>query len=396
MVPSPGVIRVGKFSEKKKICLICATPLTLHFFFRQHIETLSHDFDVTVIYNREIDSYINIDDLPAQKIYVPLQRKISPFNDVYCLILLTWHFLFNRYDHIWAIAPKAGLIATFAGWLTRISVRLFVFQGEVWATERGLKRFLLKNIDRLIAATASHVLSVSEGERKFLIHERVVDPNKINVLKPGSICGVDIKRFTIDPDTRVQMRQKLGFQEGDRVCLFLGRIRRDKGVLDLANAFHNARNQGCERLKLLIIGPDEDSISEEISKIIFPYSDDVVLHSFAADPAPFLSASDLFCLPSYREGFPISILEAAAMEIPTIGSRIYGIEDAILNRMTGILFEPRNITELKQCLIEFYSQIDFYQNMGKKARERVVSSFDSQSIVKNYVNYIRSIGGSDK
>ena len=380
-----------QIKHKKRICLICATPLTLHFFFRQHVISLSREFDVTIIFNRNIDSYIKIDDLPARQISIPLQRKMSPAYDLFCLCALTLHFMLNRYDAIWAIAPKAGLIATMAGWLVRISKRIFVFQGEVWATKRGLGRTLLKTIDRVIAATATNVLSVSEGEKEFLIKEGIIARAKIDVLSPGSISGVDAKMFVADPSIREQMRDSFGFTPDARVCLFLGRLSRDKGLLDLASAFRNARERGYTKLKLLIAGPDEDNMSGDLHQCIAPYVDDVKFLPFIKDTIPIFSACDVFCLPSYREGFPISILEAAAMSVPTIGSDIYGIADAIIDQKTGVLFKSRNVNYLTQCLIDFHNNIENYRTMGENARTRVVKDFNSEDIISNYTRYIRNL-----
>ena len=380
-----------QIEHKKRICLICATPLTLHFFFRQHVISLSQDFDVTIIYNQNIDSYIKIDDLPARQVSIPLQRKISPAYDLFCLGVLTLHFMLNRYDAIWAIAPKAGLIATVAGWISRISTRIFVFQGEVWATKRGLGRALLKTIDRVIAAIATNVLSVSEGEKEFLIQEGIIARAKIDVLPPGSISGVDTNMFVMDPDIREQMRDNLSFTPDARVCLFLGRLSRDKGLLDLARAFRNAHERGSTNLKLLIAGPDEDNLLGDLRQCIAPYDDDVRFLPFVQDTVPIFSACDVFCLPSYREGFPISILEAAALGVPTIGSDIYGIADAIIDQKTGVLFKPRNIDLLTQCLIDFHNNKEKYQAMGANARTRAVKDFNSADVISKYTQYIRNL-----
>ncbi|MBU6176774.1 MAG: glycosyltransferase [Bacteroidetes bacterium] len=378
-------------NNKKSICIVCATPLTLHLFFREYIEKLSKNFDLTIIYNKNTDTYIDLTDLKVNVVFLPIRRKISLIFDFISLVKLINHFSKNHYDLVWGIAPKAGLLASLASFIAGIKIRLFIFQGEVWANSVGLRRSFFKIIDRLIAKLSTNLLAVSHGERQFLIDEGIVLDGQIQVLGQGSINGVNTSTFIRDEDTREEIRNKLGYANRSKVCIYLGRLNRDKGLIDLAIAFRNSKISGCQDLKLLIVGPDEEAIQGDICEAALPYANDITFLPFTKNPVSLLVASDLFCLPSYREGFPISILEAASCELPVIASSIYGIKDAIIDGETGRLFPKGDVYRLTELICDFYNHENDYRKMGINGRKRVIKFFQSDLIIDRYLNYIKSV-----
>lgn len=377
--------------NRNTICIVCATPLTIHLFFVEFIKQLSKDFKLTIIFNEKIDKYVNLDHLPAQFISIPFQRKISIFFDIVSFIKLIIHFRRNHYDMVWGIAPKAGLLASIASFIAGVDIRLFVFQGEVWANSTGFRRSFFKFIDRLIVKFSTNLLAVGHSERDFLISEGIVSRDQIKVLAAGSISGVDTNLFFRNNNARHHVRKKLGYGNEERVCLYLGRLNRDKGLIDLSKSFQVVKSRGIEKLKLLIVGPDEEGIRDNICEAAYPFSDDINFLPFTTSPATIMAASDLFCLPSYREGFPISILEASSCELPIIATSIYGNKDAVVDGETGRLFERGDINGLSDLLINFCEDEASFRKMGSKGRNRVIENFRSEIVVKHYLDYIQSL-----
>ena len=156
--------------------------------------------------------------------------------DLKALIQLHRHFSNNQYDIICTVTPKAGLLGMLAGFLSRVPCRLHIFTGQVWVTRSGMTRWVFKSADKLIAWLATSLLTDSDSQRKFLIDEHVTDAAKVQVIGGGSICGVDTQRFRPCED-RLELRLNLGIPDDHVVLLFLGRMSRDKGLLDLARAF---------------------------------------------------------------------------------------------------------------------------------------------------------------
>jgi glycosyltransferase involved in cell wall biosynthesis len=322
-----------------------------------------------------------------RELSVPLERKISPWNDLLALFKLTRLFGRERFDIVVTVVPKAGLLGMLAAWLTRVPRRVHIFQGEVWASRRGPLRWLLKTIDGLTARLATHVLVVSASELAFLENEGVVPIGKAKVLGSGSICGVDTERFKVDPIARVRVRRMLGIPERAIVCIFLGRLTFDKGLVELVKAFILSASRQPD-LWLLMAGPDEENMRIRMRELVSEEINQRMLFSgFTHNPEQILAASDLLCLPSHREGFGMVIIEAAAVGVPAIGTRIHGITDAIEDRQTGLLVPLGDVDALAEAITFWSESPQALALYSKAARERVISMFEQKKIVEHYVEY---------
>lgn len=380
---------------KPSICFVAATPLTIHFFLTEHMKLLSKDFNVTLICNTKLDSYMPPLNFKGEIIHSPIKREISIFWDALALCHLLLLFKKKKYDLVISVVPKAGLLAMLASWVASIRLRVHIFQGEVWASKSGLYRFMLKTADRITASAANHILAVSQSEREFLEAENVAAKGQIQVLGNGSISGVNISKFAQNKTSSEEMRKSLGFSSTDVVVLYLGRLAIDKGILDLARAFALVAPKSAN-LKLLIVGPDEDGLLDDIDKgLDDQLSMRVVRRGFSAEPESYLRAADIFCLPSHREGFGTVIIEAAAAGIPSIGSDIYGIRDAIADGVTGILFEKAEVNSLASKLDFLVNDKATRNQLGDAARMRAIAEFDQQLVVSRYVAFFKEIISSE-
>ena len=371
--------------------VLTATRLAIHFFFKPHLKELDKYFDITLAFNPHLDDYLTPLGLPVKELYVPLERKISPWNDLSALFILSRLFWRERFEIVVTVVPKAGLLGMLAAWLTRVPRRVHIFQGEVWASRRGPLRWLLKTIDGLTARLATHVLVVSASELAFLENEGVVPIGKAKVLGPGSICGVDTERFKADPIARAQIRQKFGIPERAIVCVFLGRLTFDKGLVELVKAFVLIASRQTD-LWLLLAGPDEEKMRIRLRDYVPEEMNQRMLFSeFTQNPEQILAASDFLCLPSHREGFGMVIIEAAALGVPAIGTRIHGVTDAIEDGQTGLLVPLGDVEALAKAITLWCENPQELALYSKAARERVISKFEQQKIVANYVEYFLEI-----
>ncbi len=381
MISYADFISVAIMKEKKKVCLVVTCLLIVKFFLLPHIARLAKNYDLTLIVNVDDAAFLESLALPCTVISVNIQRKVSPWYDLQVLWQLIKLFRANRFDLVHSISPKSGLLATLAAWIIGIPVRLHTFQGEVWATRHGCWRTILKNLDKLVAKLATRLTVVSHSERRFLIEQGIINGEKSQVLVNGSICGVDAKRFFADEVLAKEQRAELGIAEDDLVILFLGRINRDKGVLDLASAFTEIAQQ-VPNAVLLLVGPDEDNIVCEIQQIAAKFLSRIKITGFTNNPERFMRTANVLCLPSYREGFPISILEAAATSVPAVCSRIYGITDAVEDGKTGLLVNPNDVSGLTCALLKLIEDKKLCQQMGEAARIRALELFSSEKITK--------------
>jgi len=357
---------------------------------RAHIEALKKVYDVTLVANGKANDLSGL--LDRQVSFIPLQieRKISIKNDVLALIALWRLFRKEKFDCIHSIMPKSGLLSMLAARLAGVPMRLHTFTGQVWATKKGFPRFALRFLDKVLANCAIRVLADSHSQRMFLLENNVVKPNKIVVLAEGSIAGVDVNRFKYNPDARCQIRAHNKIPDNAIVFLFLGRLNRDKGVPDLAQAFASAAIQNTD-LHLMIVGSDEEGLDAELMTLAHRFPGRVSSADFTNCPEEYMSAAEVLCLPSYREGFGTVIIEAASVGLPAIASNIYGITDAVEDGITGILHQPGSVREIAEAMLLFATDRKLCRRMGNAARERAINKFSERIVTKAFADFYGSL-----
>ena len=376
----------------KKICLVTTTPLIVNFFLRAHFASLGRHYDLTLVVNTDDRSFLSDTGFSVTVVPVAIERQVSLFRDVLALIRLAGLFASQRYAAVHSVSPKAGLLAMLAAWIARVPVRIHVFQGEVWVTRKGIFRWFLKYLDRLVARLATHVLVVSRSERDFLVQESIIRSTNSRVLGDGSISGVDLKRFRPDPAARAAVRRELGIGPDSTVFLFLGRMTRDKGVLDLAQAFASLAALHPAAV-LLWVGPDEERMRSRIESICGAHAVNLRFVDYTRTPERYIAAGDALCLPSYREGFGVVIIEAAAAGIPATGSRIYGITDAIIHGETGLLHAPADPKDLAEKMGMLLEDPALRERLGARARQRAVNQFSQERLTQALLDYYREVLG---
>lgn len=374
----------------KKICVVVSSVLTVKAFLLDQISELNKFYDLRVIANVSEDT--NLGNTRLELIAAPIERKISPLNDLRALFHLFRLFKSNRFDAVHSVTPKAGFLAMLAGFLARVPVRIHTYTGQVWVTRRGIAREFLKLMDRLIGLFATHVLIDSPSQREFLLAQGVVSSGKSSVLGKGSISGVDTARFKPDPQLRAELRRQLGYGDGDIVFLYLGRVNRDKGMPDLAAAFVRvtaAPNSGSARL--LVVGPDEDDTRALMLAVLGKAGAQARFVDFADRPQDYMAAADVFCLPSYREGFGSVVIEAAACGVPAVASRIYGLTDAVADGVTGILHAPGDIDALATAMKQLAVDPKLRRKLGEAARQRALVDFPMTALTSALLGFYAKI-----
>ena len=365
--------------------------MTLRTLVAPHVAALKGRYELTAVANVNEEEEYPIG-TGVNFVSLPIERQIAPVRDLVALILLILLFVRSSFAAVQSVTPKAGLLAMSAALLCRVPLRVHIFTGQVWVTRKGMMRSILKLMDRIVASCATHILADSHSQRDFLVSERVVHATKCRVLGKGSIAGVDASRFKPDPEARAQLRAHLGFREDEVVFLYVGRINRDKGMLDLAAAFSRF-SVADEKLRLLVVGPNENGTREAMQTTLGRATERVRFLNYTDEPERFMAAADVFCLPSYREGFGVAIIEAAACGIPTIGTKIYGVTDAIEDGVTGLLFEPGQVDALVDRMSRLAREPDLRIAMGGRAREKALRDFPEDAITRELMQiYATAIG----
>lgn len=368
----------------KKICFVATVEFAVTAFLLNHLRALSKIYDVTVVVNTNNPYFLHEQGIHVKVLPLAIARDISLISDASCLLQLVKLFYQQGFSSVHSITPKAGILAMLAARVVQVPLRIHTFTGQVWLTKTGFKQKLLKFFDYLIAFFSTHIIVDSHSQREFLLKENVLNPKKSIVFGRGSVCGVELSRFKYSANARLDIRSQLNISADAIVFLFLGRLNLDKGVLDMANAYNRLSTKSSY---VLWVGPDEQNMQAKINSILQNNIANVRFVGHTNMPQDYMSASDILCLPSYREGFGSVVIEAAAIGIPTIASRIYGLTDAVIENETGLLHEPGVIDEIKDCMKEMMRNNVLRLKLGKQAQERAVREFDSKLITQAWVNF---------
>ena len=374
-----------------RICRVATVPYHLASLNDQFSRLVEEGADLTIVSSGGDD----VDRLSHPELHrtVDIPRQISPWRDLLAILRLIRFFREESFDVVHSDTPKAGLLVAIAAKVGGVPVRLHTWTGQRWAVlPNGPLRSMLRGFDRLIGRLNSHCYADSRSQMAFLVGEGIVSANRISVVGGDSNAGVDLARFDPGRWTRKQrqdLRARLGIPSGSIVIVFVGRITEDKGIRELLDAFHLLRESDAS-CDLLLVGPfdqdqggaatiDESEIRDEPRVHWVGYTD---------APEEYLAIADLFCLPSYREGFGTVVIEAAAMGVPAIGTRIVGLVDAIVDEQTGLLIEPRSSEDLARALARCATDSELRQRMAAAARKRCHSQFDqktkSEAVVLEY------------
>ena len=328
---------------------------------------------------------------------VEMPRRITPIHDLFALRRIYRVMRRVRPDIVHAHTPKGGLLGTIGAWLARVPIRIYHIRGLPFVTATGYKRKLLTWSEKTSCRLATQVLCVSHSVRQLLLDEGLCPEWKVKVLRHGSMNGIDAERLfnpaLIGANARTEVRSQYGIPESAKVIGFVGRIVRDKGLIELVEAWAILREKYPD-LHMLVVGPFEpqDPVPPETEQVL-KTDGRIHLTGLQEDIPRLYKAMDILALPTYREGFNNTLLEAAAMEIPAVASAVPGCIDVVLDGVTATLVPPRDGKALADALSRYLDDPDLCRRHALAARERVLRDFRPQDMWEAiYQEYMRLLG----
>ena len=375
----------------KKIAFTVAIPGSADSFLYDHFVELVKEYDVHLLANFDNYDISKFKDLNITCHSIPIQRDINIWNDLKTLFAIRKIYKKEKFESVHSVTPKAGLLNALAGKLARIPHRIHIYTGQVWATRKGFMRSLLKFMDKIPALFNTELLVDGMSQRKFLISEGVLKENNSYVLANGSICGVRLERFNISSEVRKTEREKFGFNEDDVVFIFLGRLNHDKGIGELYEAFDKFVVEN-PKAKLLLYGTDEEGYEEKARSYPNIKRDKNFFYpGLTRTPFDALQAGDVFVLPTWREGFGSSVIEAQALALPVITSDAYGVVDASVPGETGMRCKVNDPEGLRQCMKYYYDNPEIRRQHGLNGRKRIEEKFDNKVVTQAWVEFYRKM-----
>ena len=346
-------------------------------FFDGAIEFFSKDNDLCAISSNEDGLKSFGEKKSIRTIYVPMERRISPFKDLKSL----WHMWrvmrHEKPDMVHSMTPKAGMISMVSAWLARVPIRIHTFTGLVFPTSTGLKRRILMFTDWLTCACATHIIPEGEGVKADLLNNNITK-KPIRVLGHGNVIGIDLEHFK--PEESNPPISKNGHPPFTFV--FVGRLVGDKGINELVTAFSKL-NKEHSATRLVLVGPQDKKLDPVKPETVAEIEQNPAIDAVGRqnDVRPFYSSADALVFPSYREGFPNVVIEAGAMGLPSIVTDINGSREIIIDGENGIIVPSKDSEALYQAMKHFVENPEDVKRMAENARPLIASRYE-QSYVR--------------
>ena len=355
-----------------------------------HLRSLREaGFEVTLVSGPGALSARIVEMEGVEAISIPMRRGIAVIADMATIVRL-WRVLRRiKPDLTEFSTPKAGLLGTLAARFAGVPRRIYMLRGLKLERSRGFKRQVLLMSERIAAACAHVVLCNSASLRAEAVALGVCDGAKLRLLGSGSSNGVDVQRFA---PGRNDLGASLGFPADSPVVGFVGRLTRDKGVPELIEAFELIR-AALPKVRLLLVGwfdEAEDALSAELQERIRAHPQ-IHLTGFVSDTAPYYRAMDVMVLPTWREGFPNVVLEAAATGVPVVTTFATGSRDSVVPEITGLLIPPGYPVAISEAVLRLLRDGDLRWRMGLAARAWVLEHFVDEQVLGRTAAFYRTL-----
>lgn len=401
----------------------CATiGLSLNIFCKGILQDLKdRGYEVVAVSSPDEDLKQVAAREDVRTIGVEMERKISLVKDMKALWTLYRVFRAEKPDMVHSMTPKAGLLCMMAAWMARVPYRIHTFTGLIWPTTSGIKRKILMMTDRITCACATHVIPESLGVLDDLKNYGITK-KPMRLLGYGNVKGVDLS-FWQKPEMVGVWSEELGAiaPDGKKLFtfLFVGRIVGDKGINELVSAFNKlierkkgkGEGRGC---RLVLVGWIEDHldpVTPETRHLI-----DTMPEIEAVGPKPvedllaYYAAADCFVFPSYREGFPNTVLEAGAMKLASIVTDINGCRDIILKaidsqyvsqhlqpgetmsiRENGVMIPSKDADALYEAMCWMLEHEEERLQMGNQARQIISERWEQGFVREKLYEFYREV-----
>ncbi|MDD2818522.1 MAG: glycosyltransferase family 4 protein [Candidatus Nanopelagicales bacterium] len=378
----------------RKVLFGVTIPLTANAFLTGQMQLLVNEGWEVHLATSLDSGFDTLQEIPGVSVHaVPMRREPSITADLRGLY--SWIRLLKlvQPDVTVVSTPKAGLLGSIAARLCRVPTRVYHIRGLRAEGLKGSLRFISIRSEKLAIKWSTNILSDSNSLTELLETEGLLKSKQAVVLGLGSACGVDTSYFRPPSSEEKELaRVAAGFTQRDIVVMYLGRLAVDKGIKDLANAMQSASASNTN-LKLEIVGPEEQSDKFALESTLQLFDSQPWAHIYGPvdDPRSLLWAADIFCLPSYREGFPISVLEAQACGLPVITTKVTGCSDSIVDNTTGILVEAKSPESLAKAILEMSSDLELRERLGTNGAVWVKENFDCSLVEQRFSDYLNRI-----
>ncbi|MEG0916299.1 MAG: glycosyltransferase [Myroides sp.] len=364
-----------------KIIRTSTIPESLNILLKGQLSFLNQYFNIMGISSKGKSLEEVHESEGIMTIAVDMERGISPFKDLISLFKLYNQFKKEKPTIVHSITPKAGLLSMLAGKIACVPIRMHTFTGLIFPTRTGAMQKLLIKMDQLLCWAATNIYPEGNGVKNDLINYKITS-KPLKVLANGNVNGIDLEYFSktnISVSQHNQLKQELGIEVNDFVFVFVGRLVGDKGINELVEAFLMLKSQSS---KLLLVGPFETELDPLHEKTLHEIATNknIISVGFQKDVRPYFAISNALVFPSYREGFPNVVMQAGAMELPSIVSNINGCNEIIIEGENGIIIPVKNSDAILNAMQRLLEDIVFYQQLKQNTRPMIQFRYEQQVV----------------
>ncbi|MEZ4818194.1 MAG: glycosyltransferase family 4 protein [Flavobacteriaceae bacterium] len=353
-------------------------PLSLEKLLEGQLGFMKNHFDVIAVSSDKNRLALYAKNEGVRHYSVNLTRKITPLRDIAVLIKMYRFFRKEKPQIVHTHTPKAGIVGMMAAWFARVPIRLHTVAGLPLMETQGLKKKLLVIIEKLTYRFANKVYPNSYGLKDYIVENKFCSAKKLCVLGKGSSNGIDVKYFSMEGYNTLfqkEFKEKMGILKDDFVFIFVGRIVKDKGIVEFIDAFTSIQST---TISLLLVGPFEEDLDPlPLATLQTIKTHSKIVHvGYQQDVRPFFAISNALVFPSYREGFPNVVLQALAMGLPAIVSDINGCNEIITNNVNGLIIPKKDTHALANAMQVFLGDSKTYQDLAKNTRNSIVENYE--------------------
>jgi glycosyltransferase involved in cell wall biosynthesis len=314
---------------------------------------------------------------------IPVTRELSPLADLRLLRELVKLLRRERYTIVHTHTPKIELVGQVAAWLAHTPVRLYTNHGLIFLGQTGLKKSLFKVIARTAGLFSDRVISQSAEDVSTLTEQKIYRRRKVGFL--GN--GIDVTRFSAErftPPEVLAKKRELGIPEDHRVVGMVGRYVWEKGYRE----FFEAGQMVCRTrtgVTFVTVGVPLESERDPVDFSILRelgIEEKVIVLKSRDDMPELYSLMDVVALPSYREGFPRSLMEASAMSRPVVASDVSGCRQAVIDGRNGFLVPPKDSRALAEKIGLLLDDAELARRFGGEGRVLAEERFDVSRVIE--------------
>lgn len=377
----------------KKLIRVTTADISLDGLLQGQLKFLNQYFEVVGL-AADTGSLAKVAEREGiRTIDVPMHREISLKADIKSLWQLIKVFRKEKPYIVHANTPKGSLLSLIAAKITGVPHRIYYVTGLRYQGASGLFRFILMTMERISCFCATKVIPEGNGVKQTLYQDHITS-KPLEVIHHGNINGKNTSFWSVEqsPESRAEVRKRLGLKEDDFVFVFVGRIVNDKGMHELASAMQRL-NKDYPQCKVILVGrfePDLDPLQPDDEKYL-QTNESIISVGEQSEVRSYYVVSDALVFPSYREGFPNVVLEAGAMGLSSIVTDINGCNEVIEEGVNGVIVPPRNADALYAAMKDFLDNPEKVKAMSSHARKIIEERYEQKDVWNAYLKMYNSL-----